>query len=229
MNKKTLQNQILAFDKWKNADNAEFYENLPIEAFKQLAEKGGLTDCCDVKVIEKLCEKAEHILEVGPGYGRVCDYLIRSGIKGKLHVVERNKRFCKLLNEQFGNSINLYEGDFLDLKPSLQFDVILMMWTGEVAKAELPIFLKKSKSLLSEKGAFVIDIISGKKTLPLETTKASEDSYCLSLDNKSKIYGYFFDENEIEKVAMDVGFKAVEHHPYETSKGRPRVSHWFFV
>lgn len=221
------KNKNLSDRPWLNADNAKFYENFSIEDFKKLAAEGGLDTCCDLEKIRDYLENANSILEVGIGYGRVCEYLINSGLKGSLYAVERNEKFCQLLRERFGEKIHIFERDFLKLETSLKFDVILLMWMGEISKNELPIFLSKIYSLLSENGVSIIDLVVTEKTPPLDSTKALNDDYFLSVNN-SKIYGYFFSKDEIKKIAKNIGFKKVTHQAYSTPTGRPRISHLLF-
>jgi SAM-dependent methyltransferase len=218
--------KVLSDKQWCNIDNAPFYENISVEELKEVSEKGGLDDCCDVAQVKRICEKAESILEVGSGYGRVCSYLINLGVKAKLYSVERSEKFCQHLRKKFKSKLNLFEGDFLNFHTQLQFDVVLMMWMGEISEKELPVFINKAYLLLKKNGVLIIDIVSEEQG-PLASEKILDKNYCFSIRG-NKIYGYFFEPKEIEKAFKKEGFREIKNNFYKTKNGRNRISYCAF-
>ncbi len=72
------------------------------------------------EIIEKIinCVKIDHhvnILEVGPGSGNLTKEIISKNPKS-LHVVEKDKNLCDLLNAKFNKDIKVINNDILNVK-----------------------------------------------------------------------------------------------------------------
>jgi 16S rRNA (adenine1518-N6/adenine1519-N6)-dimethyltransferase len=54
----------------------------------------------------------KEILEVGPGTGNLTQYILKKNPK-KIHVIEKDKDLCLLLNEKFNDKVNIINNDIL--------------------------------------------------------------------------------------------------------------------
>jgi phospholipid N-methyltransferase len=201
---------------WKNLDNFELYENMPLDVFYQIVIDSGLDDCCDIKAISTYVSQAESILEVGAGCGRILDYLISSGYAGKLVAIERISKFCDLLEDKFSNRVEIINADILDFTTDKKFDLILFMWTGicEFSKSEQIFVLNKLLSILSYNGRLIIDLmpISSKTINAVEYDQHNRTIQTIFGND----HGYFPSDEEITSYASVNGVKIVEKIEYET-------------
>jgi hypothetical protein len=79
-----------------NEFNIKAYNNeQALQCLQKIATIGGLDNCCDVKLIENYLYNANNILEVGAGYGRVLEHLIKINLEGKVYAVEACDFFLK--------------------------------------------------------------------------------------------------------------------------------------
>lgn len=146
---------------WVNADNANFYNNVPIDFFVKVAAQGGLDNGCDILAINQYIKKAESILEVGAGYGRVIDAVLKQGFCGRLTAIERNPVLYEHLQEKFGNKVKIIFDDIACATLPNKYDLILWMWTGicEFSKIEQCSVVNNLSKSLNTNGFIVIDVI----------------------------------------------------------------------
>ena len=85
----------------------------------------------DKKIIEKICDVAnitrnDNVLEIGPGTGNLTDFILQKKPK-KIHVIEKDGRLIKNLNQRFDNKIIIINEDILkyDLKLLSDKDLII--------------------------------------------------------------------------------------------------------
>lgn len=113
------------------------------------------------KILTKL--KPKRILEIGTavGYSAICfsEYLQKDG---KIDTIERDKERieeAKINIERVGvaNKINIYEGDAVDILPTLndKYDVVFI----DAAKGKYPFFLKEALRMINENGIILADNI----------------------------------------------------------------------
>ena len=118
-----------------------------------------------LEVIGKYLEemKPKRILEIGTavGYSAICfsKYLDNDG---KIDTIERDEERIKeakinIKNMNLENVINIYEGDAVEILPTLdeKYDVVFI----DAAKGKYPFFLKESLRMLSENGIIFADNI----------------------------------------------------------------------
>lgn len=214
---------------WCNASNNQFYESLKAEGLKYYAkEKAGLDTGCDLDMITSYLEAATSILEVGAGYGRVLDYILKNNFSAKVSAVERSQILFNFLKKKYKKEINLNYLDIQDnSKIKKRFDLILFLWSGisEFSSKEQPNLIHRLSKLLKKKGKLIIDSISPLNQ-PLEVEKIGIQSYCINLDN-IKINTYVPTLSQIKTYANEAGLKSIEHITYNTNTGRKRVIYIF--
>ena len=113
------------------------------------------------KYLEEL--KPKRILEIGTavGYSAICfsKYLADNGC---IDTIERDEERIKeakinIKNIKLENKIHIYEGDAVEILPSLQekYDAVFI----DAAKGKYPFFLKESLRMLNDKGIIFADNI----------------------------------------------------------------------
>ena len=118
-----------------------------------------------LEVISKILieKKPERILEIGAavGYSAMCfsEYLSENG---KIDTIERDEQRiaeCKKNLKKVGveSRINLYEGDAVEILPTLneKYDIVFI----DAAKGKYPFFLKESLRMLKPNGVILADNI----------------------------------------------------------------------
>jgi len=212
---------------WHNKDNNAFYETVKVEGLKELAEKGGLASCCDVKALEPYWSQAQSILEVGAGYGRVIDYLLKHQFKGTITAVERCDVFCKYLEEQFGahQQVQLLQGDILSLGDIGRYDLILVLWTtvADFSPIEQSLLFMELANLLHENGQLIVDSIPD-DVAPLESKKCASQFYIMQVSN-ALVHGYMVSANEVKQYGENAGFSNSHQILYNTDIQRKKWLH----
>lgn len=103
-------------------------------------------------------EGPRRVLEVGPGVGPVTQELLAKIQPGDtFDVVELNPRFCEILRERFGPSLQLHTQSILDFTPPYRYHRIvsglpLANFPGDMVEA----IYKKFLDLLEPDGEFIM-------------------------------------------------------------------------
>ena len=118
-----------------------------------------------LEVIAKILieKKPKRILEIGTavGYSAMCfsKYLAEDGL---IDTIERDEKRIEEAKQNFKkveveNKINLYEGDAVEILPTLneKYDVVFI----DAAKGKYPFFLKESLRMLKPNGVILADNI----------------------------------------------------------------------
>ena len=118
-----------------------------------------------LEVISKILieKKPERILEIGAagGYSAMCfsEYLLENG---KIDTIERDEQRiaeCKKNLKKVGveSRINLYEGDAVEILPTLneKYDIVFI----DAAKGKYPFFLEQALRMLKDDGVIFADNI----------------------------------------------------------------------
>ncbi len=217
---------------WSNYDNAQFYENkLTTKKLKDFSSLGGLDEGSDVNLIMPYLNTATSVLEVGAGYGRVVDLLIKRGFKGKISAIERSGTFVKILNKKFKRKITLYHNTILNFESNDKFDVILWLWSGisDFCKPEQLSTIKCLSSYLKPNGRFFIDTLVHSKN-PANAidgdNQTDNQTYLIEIESQ-KVYGYMPSPKEMKEYAKSTGFQNIEYCEYKTKTGRLRNLHTF--
>jgi predicted O-methyltransferase YrrM len=140
-------------------------ENLKIIKEKALQEHIPIIMDDTLEVIAKYLKeiKPTRILEIGTavGYSAMCfsEFLSEDGI---IDTIERDEERIKeakvnIKNVGLEDKINLYEGDAVEILPSLneKYDVVFI----DAAKGKYPFFLKESLRMIKENGIILADNI----------------------------------------------------------------------
>jgi phospholipid N-methyltransferase len=96
------------------------------------------------------------ILEPSAGHGALIDEILKvkpENVKVNIHAVELSNLNYEILVDKYGSSINIYNCDFLEFNPSMEFDVILA--NPPFSKNQDIDHIKKMYSLLKENGRLI--------------------------------------------------------------------------
>lgn len=218
---------------WSNQDLIPYFENVPINYFKDFAIRGGIEEGCDIDLVFPYIEETESLLEIGACYGRVLHHLIRKGYKGKLYAIERSHHFFEFLRKEYTNQVHLFNADITSSNLTLAVDAILWMWSdiASFSKKEQFPTLKRLCSWLKQDGIFILETLmhtqpSLNATNVLFDKTTSGQSYVVESEY-GVLYGYIPSEEEIQEYGEALGFKEIEHVHYFTSTGRERILHIF--
>jgi len=206
---------------WSNSDNILTYQKIPLNIFKKTAIAGGLDNGCDVKALKKYIQNAKSILEVGAGYGRVLDHIIKSGFKGKLYALERTTKFCRFLNKHFP-TVKIIHADVRKFKTKHKFDLILLMWAGlgDFSHDEQLLILKNLKLHLGHHGFLIFDLIPiGSKVINAINYDRQNKSIFTAYGDH---YGYFPLFDEIEFYTRKLNLSLRERKIYKTKTNKIR-------
>lgn len=212
-------------DKWTNADNAYFYENIPVEIMHKYAEKGGFDDCCDVEAIHDYLIGADHILDLGAGYGRAIKYLSKHFPKAKLTALERSSSFCAHMQEQYHGLVDINQADLNKFIPKEKFNAILWLWANisDFAKEEHIAVLTKIISWLQPKGKLFLDILLDEfKPSHAEVEYQDSKNYVMVTD-KLALRGYVPTVCEIREYAQILQLKIIKEVAFSTKTNRRRL------
>ena len=138
-----------------------------LEIIKQKALEAHIPIIMDdtLEVIKKEIKEnpPKRILEIGAavGYSAMCfSEFLADG--GRIDTIERNEERIQEAKENFKkvgveNKINLYEGDAVEILPTLneKYDMVFI----DAAKGKYPFFLKESLRMINENGVIFADNI----------------------------------------------------------------------
>ena len=210
---------------WNNNDNTNFYEQVNFLHLIEAAHKAGLASGCDILELKSYWQNAMSILEIGAGYGRVIDCLLRFGCKSKISAIERSDYFFEILSSKYKNRIELIHKSLSGNHGiTVKYDLVLFLWTGiyEFHPLEQRNLIKTLTNFLNKNGNLIIDTM-GENIIP-QDVKYRQRMYKLTI-NSNSIRGYGVKHKEIKCYARSCGFKHVIHKPYVTQTGRRRAFH----
>jgi len=211
---------------WTNQDNAEYYERVPVEIFKQYAIRGGLDTGCDMDIIyDDYLKYAPSILEVGASYGRVLKCLLERGYAGKLIAVEKSQHFGSYLRDLYQDKVDIHTCDIENFVYDEPIDVVLWMWSNisEWPKEHQLTMLKHIMSFSKPDGFVIIETISH-TTPPINVNQYNIQNYKASTAYGT-VQGYIPSIEEVAAYATKIGITEVRHIPYLTSTNRERIIH----
>ena len=205
-----------------NNYNLNFYKNLGIDPFKDFAEIGGFNTYTDLELIYPSIENSKSLLELGAGYGRCIEYLLKKSFQGQIIAVEYCPDFFSYLRERFPEEVIIIKEDIKNLSLPTNIDTALWMWSGIVdfSKSEQQSIIKNISKMLSDKGKLIIDIPKeGIKTIAMH-----KDEKHLLLDTVfGRLYCYMPSVSELEEFAMKGNFSNITSQHYYTSKNKERT------
>lgn len=111
--------------------NIDFYRNIQIEKFKELAGVTGFDTGVDIDQIYPQIKDAKAIAELGVGYGRAVEQLLERGFEGKIYGVERVKSFMNYMEKEYNNeNLFMLHQDIEELDLPEKVDAVLWLWSG---------------------------------------------------------------------------------------------------
>lgn len=151
-----------------NRANRSFYATLFSDhslGLKRYYTAAGLNNCVDLKVASKLnllpANKQAAILEIGPGDGRVINYLLEHAYTNITAIERDHTGAVELKNKyrNYSNEVTIIEGDIKEYKPKIDYDCILWMWCGfnDFSKEEQQEMLNKIIVFLKPGGVLIVD------------------------------------------------------------------------
>lgn len=208
---------------WSNRENNDFYEGISLSLLNEYEKQSGLDSSCDLNLVTPLLEKADNILEIGAGTGRVLKNLLSRQLKANILAIERSERLFSLLQAEFSKNLMLMKGDIVDIELNATFDIILWMWSGfsDFFPSEQAFLVKKLHSLLQSKGSLIIDTTRADVT-PKNATDADGRFYQINIENVS-INTYVPSEEEMQNYAQLADFFEIKIKHYITPTARPRT------
>ena len=183
---------------------------IELEKIKQKALNEHIPIIMDdtLEVIAKILteKKPKRILEIGAAVGysamRFSKYLAEDGL---IDTIERDEERIEEAKQNFKkveveNKINLYEGDAVEILPTLneKYDVVFI----DAAKGKYPFFLKEALRMLKQDGIIFADLLfggsgkwenenRGKYSIPTITTSkeyyVSQNSYTNNLGGTAEV------------------------------------------
>lgn len=211
---------------WTNYDNDAFYTAVDVEGLKEFAKKGGLDDGCDVLAIKSYWESAKSILDVGSGYGRVIEALLKNNFSGKITAIERNAKFFNYLKQQYSDRVTLHNLDIHDCSSITErFDVILFLWSSlaDFPFAEQSLIVQQLASLLAPQGLLIFDSIPF-GTVPIEGSFLNKQLSVIKR-NANKVYIFAPILQEIQQYANSAKLNLFNTVKIITSTNRVRNIH----
>ena len=114
-----------------NDKNRDHYNKADLVFQRNLARQGGFDTNVDLKFIYPYIKNAKTILEVGAGFGRCIDFLLKKDFKGKIIAVERSFPFVSHIKATYGNmpNIEISDEDIKTFTPNTKVDTALWMWS----------------------------------------------------------------------------------------------------
>lgn len=210
---------------WKSHHNIEFYETLPPEELIKASQNVGLDTHCDLKLIKKYIKKSTSILEIGPGYGRVINYINDYGYKGEFYAIERSKMFYDYLQGKIPPHVKLIREDIISCSFKRNFNLILWLWSGfvEFSIAEQKNLFIKLASLLNTAGSVIIDVIPT-DFRPPNSKLIDEQNYIAYLpQTTAPCYCYVPSMDDFTNYANLSSLRLVQNKFYVTPTNRQRI------
>ncbi len=151
-------------------------------------------------------KKVERILEIGTavGYSAICfsDFLNENGV---IDTIERDENMIiearnniKAMNKE--NQINIYEGDAVDILPTLDnmYDMIFI----DAAKTKYPFFLEQSLRMLKSNGVIFADNILYKGYVMSDYNKHKQRT---AVNNLREYIKRVTENSKLDTKILDVG------------------------
>ncbi|MDF2529801.1 MAG: hypothetical protein K0Q57_681 [Gammaproteobacteria bacterium] len=204
---------------WSYLDNREFYEKIPLKGFIRLLELSGLAESPDVTLIADYIKKANSILDIGGGFGRIIKACQKLGYDQDLAVIEYTHSYAEFLKSHLQNC-QVIEGDFLTYPFNRKFDLLLMMWTtiSIFSPHEQKLCFKQCAKLLNPGGYAVIDLLISNTSDQAKATHSKEYSF-VDQDTGIEHHGYVPTTFEIIKAAAmaNLGVREIREYTAGTA------------
>ena len=210
-----------------NNKNIDFYNNIGVDPFKIMAEIGGFDSFVDLELAYEYIKNTKSVVELGAGYGRCIDFLIKKKYKGKIYAVEYSHILALHLNDNYTQHATILQQDIKKLKLPSQVDIALWMWSGfiDFTEIEQQNCIEIIYSQLNEGGKIIMDLPrfgvqtfaqhTDKQHIHFESPYGNLDCFIPNLEN-------------IENYAHKAGFKKVTFQDYKTDTDKERSLYVLF-
>jgi SAM-dependent methyltransferase len=212
---------------WENLDNTEFYNKLDLAAFKANSVRAGLQDCMDVEQVKEYLINADSVLEIGAGYGRVLEHLVKHKYGNHIYAIERSPRLCQLLRKNFGDNVKLFEESVTTFQSDQKFDVILWLFCSisDFSKNEqLPVLSNLAKNLKPD-GHLILETLQDADEIK-DVFHIKKQEHVFNID-QYLLHVYVPTPREFVEYGKKLGFTNVKPIYYETPSHIKRVIYVF--
>lgn len=143
-----------------NDQNAAFYRRIDLIRFQEFARLIGLDKGADIDCFYERIKNAKILLELGAGYGRVINGLLKKGFQGKIIALERSPELLAYLKMHIPNIVLLKEQDLKKFQINEKPEVVLWMWSGilEYSPLEQIETMQHIASQMQENGILIVEI-----------------------------------------------------------------------
>lgn len=210
------------FEEGNNNDkNLDFYNNIGVDPFKLMAEVGGFDSYVDLEFVYPYITNTKALLELGAGYGRCIDFLIKKKYEGKIFAIEYSPMLAMHLSDHYSKYAKILQQDIKKLKLPSQVDIALWMWSGfiDFTEKEQQHCINIIFDQLNNDGKLIMDLPkfgiqtfaqhADKQHIHYESPYGNLDCFIPNLEN-------------IEKYALVGGFKNVTMKDYKTATKKER-------
>ncbi|MBB72332.1 MAG: hypothetical protein CMF50_08035 [Legionellales bacterium] len=220
--------------------NQQWYDKLIRngKGFKPLYLKAGLEQCIDLQIVQQQGwlpqDKHAAILEIGPGDGRVIDYLRKLGYDN-ITAVENHPKIFKVLKQKYADDtgVKLILSDIRNYQPSTLFSTALWLWCGidEIPKEQQGSAIQHMMSMVLANGVFVYDTPTkdGESNVTITHEKSHRNgTYNAELQNDDTVFrAYLPTRDELQQTLATLkeqgtlaNYKILS---YQTATSRERV------
>lgn len=220
------QEKLDKLDSWTNQDCARYYDQIPVKELANFTVVGGFEDGCDVDLAYNQIRSKKKLLDVGAGYGRAIDALLRKGYSGMITALERCEKLYEFMSARYleDPTVKVVQGDIMTYSFKGTFDAILLMWSNisEFSPPEQPKLLERLASVLDPDGILVIETISPTLEPKNVHTVGKKQSY-VAHSKYGTAYGYTPTKSEIIDYLRTINLNLLNTIKYRTKTGRDRI------
>ncbi len=204
--------------------NFAFYKGMKLESFMEFARLTGFTAGVDIDVIYPYIKDAKKLVELGAGYGRAIDFLLKKGFEGEIVAVERIDSLIGHLENRFGTKVSRYIcEDITELRLEESANAIVWLWSG-ILELTVPNQSKSIKQLyecLAPGGLLALE--SPHKQVKIVGKQQDNDRHIQLRTDWGELNAYLPTREELYDYAKEAGFEKVETVYYQSDTGLERV------
>lgn len=203
--------------------NYGFYKGMKLEDFMRFAELTGFDTGIDIDVIYPYIKNAENIVELGAGYGRAIDFLLKKGYTGNITAVERIETLIPHLRNRFGDRVKYLCQDITELSLPQPVEAIVWLWSG-ILELTVPNQEKSIKHLYScLQAGGLLALESPYKQVKIVGTQKENERHIQLRTDWGELNAYLPTDQELRGYAKEIGFSEVDTVAYISRTGLERV------
>jgi hypothetical protein len=199
-----------------------------------LSERKGLANGADLEAIRSILDpylkdQQARVLEIGPGRGRVINWVRHNFPRSEVIAVEQSSANAAYLDSRLRSDsrVSIIHNNVIDVALSKPVDVALWMWSGfaEIAPEEKPSALQNIKTMLNPNGLLIIDL--PEEVIGKEVLSTSANGLIDLIEPFGTLRAHLPSEKELVDMTVASGFERVRVVPYRTDTNIRRTSHIF--